>query len=67
MSNYIGKVVQVIGPVVDVRFENGKLPLKTITQEGIVTSYDENSKYITWEINGISQPIVNINSVSFIL
>lgn len=26
MSNYIGKVVQVIGPVVDVRFENGKLP-----------------------------------------
>ena len=26
MSNNIGKVVQVIGPVVDVRFEAGHLP-----------------------------------------
>ena len=29
MSNNIGKVVQVIGPVVDVRFEAGHLPAIT--------------------------------------
>ena len=41
--------------------------LNTITQKGVVTEFDEKSKYVTWNIDGVVQPIVNIDSVSFIL
>lgn len=48
-------------------FESNSASLQTKTQKGIVTEYDENSHYVKWEINGISQPIVNINSIGFII
>ena len=37
MSNNIGKVVQVIGPVVDVRFDAGHLPASTTPSTSTMT------------------------------
>jgi hypothetical protein len=37
------------------------------TVEGIITEFDEESKYVNWERNGVKQSPVNINCVSFIL
>ena len=37
MSNNIGKVVQVIGPVVDVRFEAGHLQLSIMPSTSTMT------------------------------
>ena len=41
--------------------------LQTYSQRGVVTSYDEESHYVTWTINDIEQPIVHINAVNFLL
>ena len=54
MSENTGKIVQVIGPVVDLEFEEGKLPdiLNAITITNL--TIDDNEDNLSWRRQGLT-------------
>ena len=40
--------------------------LTDVETEGVLTDYDEKSKYCAWKRNGVKQPIVHSNCVTII-
>mgnify|MGYP002508869454 CR=1 FL=1 len=55
MEKNIGKVVQVIGPVLDIKFENGKLPDLLNAIEGMCSEYQVEEEVAKKDVSAFIQ------------